>query len=504
MTRSESAPSLEEYVVARGSDLVRLAWFLSGDAGSADDLVVDTLGRAARDWHGLTDDGGGAIDTTLTRRLLRTFLHGHDTARDTARDPARDPAGDLVAGSTGAIRGRPLAPGGAWAALLGLPRQQRAVLVLRHALDEPVERVALLLETSVATVASRERAALEGFGRSESGARAVLPALVPSDPSTHGLTSRARDRVDGRRRARTVASSALAAIVVVAAAVVAATTSPRTVLPGPGPTTTAPAALSCRTSTGEASVPSEGITRLSATATAVLLCARRDDDSVWPGSLPPDDELTDPRAIDLVTIEPRTSGAECAPLVAGPTYRLLVRDRDGRVRSYENEVLACNGWPLLSRYYVAVSEQRAAQDQASAGFLGCPSLLGNRPDTNDASPKPLLPKGTVFTLATACLHQLPRDDVVPRFREVRSNVLGAPQLARLNADAEHAGSALGAMPSCPSAGSLVVVRMLTSTNALLEVSGACGSAFSVDWSTRDVWNVSPDTASMLRALLVGR
>jgi hypothetical protein len=87
---------------------------------------------------------------------------------------------------------------------------------------------------------------------------------------------------------------------------------------------------------------------------------------------------------------------------------------------------------------------------------------------------------------------------------VRSNVLGAPQLARLNADAEHAGSALGAMPSCPSAGSLVVVRMLTSTNALLEVSGACGSAFSVDWSTRDVWNVSPDTASMLRALLVGR
>jgi hypothetical protein len=301
-----------------------------------------------------------------------------------------------------------------------------------------------------------------------------------------------------------VASSALAALVVVAAAVVAATTSPRTVLPTPGPTRTAPAALSCRTSTGESSVPSDAHARLSATATAVLLCARRDDDSVWPGSLPPDDELTDPRAIDLLSVEPRTSGVECANLVAGPTYRLLVRDRDGVVHSYENEVLACNGWPLLSRYYVAVSEQRAAEDQASSGFLGCPALLGDRPSSTEQTSKPLLRKGTVFTLATACLHQLPRDDVIPRFREVRSNVLGAPQLARLNADAEHAGSALGALPSCPSASSLVVVRMLTSTNTLLEVSGACGSVFSVDWSSRDVWTVSPDTASMLRALLVGR
>ena len=500
MTRSESAPSLEEYVVARGSDLVRLAWFLTGDAAAADDLVVDTLGRAARDWHGLTDDGGGAIDTTLTRRLLRTFLHGHDPARDPASDRVIDGAGD-PAGISG---GQPRAAGGAWAALLGLPRHQRAVLVLRHALDQPPERVAVLLDTSTATVASRERAALDAFGRSESGARAVLPALVPSDPSTHGLASRARDRVDGRRRARTVASSAVAALVVVAAAVVAATSSPPKVQPAPGPTTTTRVALSCRTTTAEASVPDEAIWVLSDTATAVLLCARRDDDSVWPGSLPPDDELTDPRAIDLVTIEPRTSGVECAGLVAGPTYRLLVRDRDGAVRSYENEVLACNGWPLLSSYYVAVAEQRAAEDQAAAGFLGCPALLGEHPRAAESSPKPLLAKGTVFTLATACLHQLPRDDVVPRFREVRSNVLGTPQLAQLNADARHAGSALGSLPSCPMAGSLVVVRALTDSNRLVELSGACGDVLSVNWSPKDVWAVSAQTSSMLQALLSGR
>lgn len=491
MTRSDSAPSLEEYVTARGSDLVRLAWFLCGDAGTARDLVVDTLARALRDWPRLTGDGGGAIDTTLTRRLLRTFVHGHDIARE---------AGD-----------GPLAGRGVWSAMLDLPRAPRAVLVLRYGLDQPVDRVADLLDVSPSAVATRQRQALEALGRSEASARALLPALVPSDPSTEGLASEARLRIDGRRRMRTVVSSVVAGLVVVAAAAVAATTSPNTVTPGPGPTTTRPTALSCRTTTGEASVPAERVERLSTTARAVLVCARRDPDSVWQGSLPPDDQLDSPSAIDLVVLGPRGSGAECPELPRGPAFRVLVQDRDGAVRTYENEVLACDGWPTLGRYYVALAEQHAAEAEAAGGFLGCPTLLDGpgaavavrlSPQTAPTPSVGSALRGATFTQGTVCLHPVVRDDLVPRFREVRSNVLGTPQLDQLNDDVRRASTSKGPLPACAEARSMVVVRASTATGRLVELSGLCGAQMAVDWSPRDVWTASHGTASMLRALLV--
>lgn len=490
MTRSDSAPSLEEYVAARGSDLVRLAWFLCGDAGTARDLVVDTLGRAARDWPRLTGDGGGAIDATLTRRLLRTFVRGHDSAPEPADGP--------------------LAGRGVWSAILALPRTARAVLVLRYGLDQPVDRVADLLDVSPSAVATRQVQALEALGRTEASARALLPALVPSDPSTDGLARQARLRIDRRRRVHTVVSSVVAGLVVVAAAVVAATTSPTTVTPGPGPTTT-PTALTCRTTTGEASVPAERIERLSATARAVLVCARRDADSVWHGSLPPDDQLDSPSAIDLVVLEPRSSGAECAGLPRGPAFRLLVQDRDGAVRTYENEVLSCDGWPTLGRYYVALAEQHAAEAEAAGGFLGCPSLLDGPgaamavrlPPQVAATPAAGLPlRGATFTQGTVCLHPVVRDDLVPRFREVRSNVLGTPQLDQLNDDLRRASTSKGPLPPCAEARSMVVVRASTATGRLVELTGLCGAQLALDWSPRDVWTASPETSSMLRALLV--
>jgi hypothetical protein len=85
---------------------------------------------------------------------------------------------------------------------------------------------------------------------------------------------------------------------------------------------------------------------------------------------------------------------------------------------------------------------------------------------------------------------------------VRSNVLGVPQLAQLNADAQVRGSAPGRLPSCPDAVSLVVVRGLTRSGRLVELSSSCGRSAAVDWSAQDVWTVSAATASSLRSLLV--
>jgi hypothetical protein len=182
---------------------------------------------------------------------------------------------------------------------------------------------------------------------------------------------------------------------------------------------------------------------------------------------------------------------------------MVLQGKDGAFRTYANEGLACNGWPALASYYVALAEQSAEAGSGATGdgFLGCPSILGKTLSPPGIAP-PSLSRGTVLVTATACLHPRVVLSTLPRYRAIRTNVMGAPQLAQLNADLAKAGSSLAPGSTCVTGSSLFVVRGKTDEGRMVELSSVCADLFIVDWKARDSWPVSKETREMLRALLV--
>jgi DNA-directed RNA polymerase specialized sigma24 family protein len=492
-------PSFDEYVVARGADLLRTAWLLVGDDRRAEELVRATLARSWPQWHHLSEVGAGSYDAELRRSLMATYL----------RRPAVRRGGDR--------RVNPVVPQGPVSvppskadvlrALAGLSRRERATLVLWTFDGLTEAQIAEAVDDGVAAVHRQRLHALATVGAEltldEDGLRAVLAGLPPQDPPINGLVDPPRAHAGWRRGARGWAL-AVACLVVVA---VGGGLASRGGDGGEGPTPppTQPPVLACRTSFGPPTPPVAPAGPLSKTVAAVLVCAQTDEGSVWAGSLPPDAPVSVPLAVDALVLQPRTGGAECPDLPQGPAFRMVLQGIDGSFRTYANEGLACNGWPALASYYVALAEQGADEGSGSGatgdGFLGCPSILGKSVSPPGVAP-PSLSRGTVLTTATACLHPRPMLASVPRYRAIRTNVMGAPQLAQLNTDLAKAGSSLVPGSACATGSSLFVVRAMTDTGRLVELSSVCADRFTVDWKARDSWPVSTQTRGMLRALLV--
>ena len=160
--------AFDAYVRERWDPLLRTAALLTGDASAAEDLVQESLVRAARHWHRVDP---GALDAYV-RRVM--YTRSIDTWRWRRRqpdpvDPARyeragaDGADDLVARLTLVD------------ALGRLTPRQRAVLVARFYEDRTEVDTARVLGCSVSTVKSQTRHALER-----------LRALAPELASTFG------------------------------------------------------------------------------------------------------------------------------------------------------------------------------------------------------------------------------------------------------------------------------------------------------------------------------
>jgi DNA-directed RNA polymerase specialized sigma24 family protein len=498
--RFAEPPSFDEYVVARGADLLRTAWLLVGDDRGAEDLVRATLARSWPQWHRLSEVGAGSYDAELRRSLMATYLRRPLLRKD--QDTAAKPV--VPHGQPS----RPPTKAEVLHALAGLSRRERATLVLWSFDGLSESQIADALDDDGVAAVHRQRMhALTAVGDllalDEDGLRSLLAGLPPQDPPIDGLLHPPRPYAGRVRRAR---GWALAVAGLVAVAVVAGVAS-RGGGGGvvPSPTTSQTVALGCRSSFGPPSPLVEPKAPLSQTIAAVLVCAQTGEGSVWAGSLPPDAPVTVPLAVDVLSLHPRTDGSDCVDLPQGPAFRMVVRHTDGTVRTHANEGLACNGWPTLASYYVALAEQSADPGSGSwatgDGFLGCPSILGKTLAPPGVAP-PSLTRGTVLVSATACLHPRLILKAIPRYRAVRTNVMGAPQLAQLNADLSRAGSSLVPGSTCTAGTSLFVVRAQTDDGRLLELSSACADQFTVDWKSRDTWPVSPQTRDMLRALLV--
>jgi DNA-directed RNA polymerase specialized sigma24 family protein len=493
--RFAEPPSFDEYVVARGADLLRTAWLLVGDDRGAEDLVRATLARSWPQWNHLSHVGAGSYDAELRRALVETYLKRHRdrSRRSQERRAVADPPSR--ADVLGVL------------AELG-PRER--VAVVRWTFDGLSDgQVAAALDDDVAAARRHRLHALDvvvdRLGFDEERLRVTLEGLPPQDPSVAGLLDATRPYAARWRGVRGWAVGAGALVVAVAVGGLLAGGGRDGIRPLPTPTQSA--GVTCRDSDTAPVPPTVTTEPLSRTVSAVLVCAQTDEGSVWSGFLPPDAPVSVPLAVDALALAPRTSGAECPDLPTGPAFRLVLLGADGQVRTYANEGLACNGWPALASYYVALAEQGALADAGSeataSGFLGCPSVLGKSLAPPGVAP-PSLARGTVLTAATACLHPRAVATAIPRFRPVRANVMGAPQLAQLNADLARSGSKTRAASTCTAGTSLFVVEARTKNGRMLELSSNCADAFSVDWQSRDTWAVSTQTRDMLRALLVAQ
>ena len=152
MTRT-GAPSFDDYVSARGADLLRTAWLLTGDHQRAEDLVQTALGKVWPHWSRITRDGSGSYDAYVRRVMMTTYIAWwrrrwnaeYPTAslpEHPATDRDLDQRRDLLT------------------ALAALPTGQRAVIVLRYFEDLTEVQTAELLGCTVGTVKSQGARAL--------------------------------------------------------------------------------------------------------------------------------------------------------------------------------------------------------------------------------------------------------------------------------------------------------------------------------------------------------
>lgn len=146
----EAFDALVDY---RAAGLLRTAYLLTGDWGTAEDLLQTALVKTWFRWDGLRDKD--AAEAYVRQVMARTYAtwwrrkwRGELATGELPERPGRDPYADVDARH--ALR----------LALAELPPRQRAIVVLRFYEDLPEAQVAEILGCSVGTVKSTASRAL--------------------------------------------------------------------------------------------------------------------------------------------------------------------------------------------------------------------------------------------------------------------------------------------------------------------------------------------------------
>ncbi|BBH68683.1 RNA polymerase sigma24 factor [Actinoplanes sp. OR16] len=155
--RESAEEEYVEYVAARVPALRRLAYVLTGDGHRADDLVQQTITTLYLKWHRAraADNLDAYVRTMLVRGYVDEKRLAWSRVRLFRQMPEPDPVQDTGAEDREVLR----------KALKRVPRQQRAVLVLRFFYDLPVEEVAGILGCSAGTVKSHTSRGLAALRR---------------------------------------------------------------------------------------------------------------------------------------------------------------------------------------------------------------------------------------------------------------------------------------------------------------------------------------------------
>jgi RNA polymerase sigma-70 factor (sigma-E family) len=150
MASWDAPASFDDYVRTRHAALLRFAYVLCADAHLAADLVQDALERTGLRWRRLRDqdDPEGYVRRVIVNQYLNRW-------RRLRRERLVAEVPDQPSPPTSGRSDDPV-----WQLLGTLPRQQRAVLVLRFYEDMTEAAIAELLGCSLGTVKSNSSRAL--------------------------------------------------------------------------------------------------------------------------------------------------------------------------------------------------------------------------------------------------------------------------------------------------------------------------------------------------------
>ena len=166
------------YVVARSPALLRTAYLLTGDRADAEDLLQTALAKTYLAWERIRERE--ALDGYVRRVMVNTQTSWWRRRRvdeyATSDLPDRPgPGGDVTDAFTDAVA----LHDALWTALAGLPKRQRAMVVLRYYEDLSEAETAAVMGVSVGTVKSTTSRALAKL-RDTSGLRDDPRATLPT------------------------------------------------------------------------------------------------------------------------------------------------------------------------------------------------------------------------------------------------------------------------------------------------------------------------------------
>lgn len=143
--------SFDDFVEARSSRLLRLAYLLTRDHALAEDLLQTALTKAWFAWGRIEGEPEPYVRRVMVNTFASAWRRRWNGERPTEELPEAG-ADDFATTSE--------ARHDLWAALGRLPRKQRAVVVLRFFEDLSEAETARVLECSVGTVKSQSSKAL--------------------------------------------------------------------------------------------------------------------------------------------------------------------------------------------------------------------------------------------------------------------------------------------------------------------------------------------------------
>lgn len=162
---AQAREDFRSYVAARSPALMRTAYALTGNRADAEDLLQTALAKTYLAWDRIRERE--ALDGYVRRVMVNTQtsfwrrrrVDEHPTGELPERSSGRDATADLDLHDA------------LWTALAGLPKRQRAMLVLRYYEDLSEAEIARVLGCSPGTVKSQ---ASKGMAK----LRALLPGLA--------------------------------------------------------------------------------------------------------------------------------------------------------------------------------------------------------------------------------------------------------------------------------------------------------------------------------------
>ncbi len=141
-----------EFVAARSAELLRLAYVLTADRHAAEDLLQNSLIKAAAHWGRIHSSPEAYVRRIMYREQVSQWRWRARRPETAMAEVPEPPEPDQA----GAVEARLDLKD----ALLALPPRKRAVLVLRYLEDLPEAQVASILGCSVGTVRSQTHKAI--------------------------------------------------------------------------------------------------------------------------------------------------------------------------------------------------------------------------------------------------------------------------------------------------------------------------------------------------------